>query len=66
MWRSQTLSHPHVVVVADTAVLYAEVIDVVSPDDHEARTFRMPMTQVWVRVEGGWKCLGGHAGPERT
>jgi hypothetical protein len=22
------------------------------------------LTQTWVRAEGGWRCLAGHAGPE--
>ena len=65
-WRSQELGSPEVVVVGGTAVLYAEVTDVVLSDDGESETFRMPMTQVWVRLEGGWKCLAGHAGPRRT
>ena len=55
-----------VVVVGDTAVLYVEVTDVVLTDDEEPETFRMPMTQVWVRRDGDWKCLAGHAGPRRT
>ena len=63
VWRSQDLSDAAVVVVGDTAVLYAEVTDVVLSTDHEPETFRMPMTQVWVRLHGGWQCLAGHAGP---
>ncbi len=55
-----------VVVVGDTAVLYADVTDVVLSDNDEPRTFRMPMTQVWICVHGDWKCLAGHAGPRRT
>jgi hypothetical protein len=39
------------------------VTDEVAGDDSVAETFRMPMTQVWVRVEDGWQCLAGHAGP---
>lgn len=62
VWRSQKLGTPEVVVVGETAVLHAEVTDVVkSGDDFEP--FRMPMTQVWVRLRGDWKCLAGHAGP---
>jgi len=63
VWRSQRLSSVEVVVVGDTAVLYAEVTDVVLSEADEPETFRMPMTQVWVRLDGGWKCLAGHAGP---
>lgn len=66
VWRSQTLSATQVVVVGATAVLYAEVNDVVLSDEDEPQTFRMPMTQVWVCLDGGWKCLAGHAGPRRA
>ena len=65
VWRSQDLSGADVVVVGDTAVLYAEVTDVVLADDG-SETFTMPMTQVWVRQDGDWKCLAGHAGPRRS
>lgn len=58
VWRSQD--------VGETAVLYAEVRDVVVSDGDESATFRMPMTQVWVRSGGDWKCLAGHAGPRLT
>ncbi|MBK6873005.1 MAG: nuclear transport factor 2 family protein [Kineosporiaceae bacterium] len=64
-WRSQDLGSAAVVVVGDTAVLHAEVSDVVLSEDHEPETFKMPMTQVWVRLPGGWQCLAGHAGPRR-
>ncbi|UFN43410.1 nuclear transport factor 2 family protein [Nocardioides okcheonensis] len=63
VWRSQDLEVPHVVVVGDTAVLRADVVDTVLSGDGEPETFRMPMTQVWVRTPGGWRCLAGHAGP---
>lgn len=65
-WRAQQLDGPEVVVVGDTAVLYAEVTDVVLSEDEETETFRMPMTQVWVRGDRGWTCLAGHAGPRRS
>jgi ketosteroid isomerase-like protein len=63
VWRSQDLTGADVVVVGDTAVLRAEVTDVVVSDDNDVETFRMPMTQVWVRSAGRWKCIAGHAGP---
>ncbi|GEP40440.1 hypothetical protein NPS01_41030 [Nocardioides psychrotolerans] len=63
VWRSQELVDPEVVVVGDTAVLRAEVTDVVLDDAGEPATFRMPMTQTWVREGGAWTCLAGHAGP---
>lgn len=66
VWRSQTLVNPEVVVVGETAVLYAEVHDVVQSDGDASETFRMPMTQVWVRSDSSWKCLSGHAGPRLT
>ena len=62
-WRSQELTATEVVVVGDTAVLRAEVRDVVLTTDGEPATFRMPMTQVWVRESDRWRCLAGHAGP---
>lgn len=65
-WRSQTLSDVEVVVVGDTAVLHAEAADVVLSADLEPETFRMPVTQVWVRLPDGWQCLAGHAGPRRS
>ncbi|GAA1950102.1 hypothetical protein GCM10009798_06700 [Nocardioides panacihumi] len=65
VWRSQDLSDVEVVVVGDTAVLLADVVDVVLSTDGRAESFRMPMTQVWVRVATHWTCLAGHAGPRR-
>ena len=65
VWRSQHLCEPEVVVVGDTAVLYAEVTDVILEDGDEV-TFRMPVTQVWVRQQDDWRCLAGHAGPRLT
>ena len=66
VWRSQHMTSADVVVVGDTAVLCAEVTDVVLSDADEPETFRMPMTQVWVRQGGDWQCLAGHAGPRRA
>lgn len=65
VWRTQNLGNVDVVVVGDTAVLCAEVTDVVLSDDGEPETFHMPMTQVWVRRGHAWTCLAGHAGPRR-
>lgn len=62
LWRQQRLDDAQVTVVGDTAVLLAVVTDEVTRDGR-ARTFRMPMTQTWVRGELGWRCLAGHAGP---
>jgi ketosteroid isomerase-like protein len=62
-WRSQQLTDTEVVVVGDAAVLRCEVVDEVAGADSVVETFRMPMTQLWVRVADGWTCLAGHAGP---
>jgi ketosteroid isomerase-like protein len=64
-WHSQQLSNVEVMVEGDAAVLRAEVIDMVWTGC-EVETFQMPMTQVWVRQDHGWRCLAGHAGPRRT
>jgi hypothetical protein len=32
-------------------------------ESYGRQEFRMPMTQVWVRADGRWQCLAGHAGP---
>ena len=64
VWRAQTVLDPEIVVVGDAAVLRCTVVDEVGAVDVE--TFRMPMTQCWVRVDGEWMCLAGHAGPRLT
>lgn len=48
------------VVAGDTAVLTAAVTDVVSRDGQD-QTFHLRLTQTWVRTQGGWRCLAGHA-----
>jgi hypothetical protein len=62
-WRSQRLRDPQVVVVGDTAVLTAVVLDEVQRGP-EVATFTLRLTQTWVRGARGWQCLAGHAGPE--
>ena len=52
MWRSQPLSDAHVVVAGGTAVLYAEVTDVVSSDDGEPHT--LPVEIDAATGDGGW------------
>ena len=64
VWRAQTVLDPEILVVGDAAVLRCTVVDEVGAVDVE--TFRMPMTQCWVRVDGEWMCLAGHAGPRLT
>jgi Domain of unknown function (DUF4440) len=62
-WVSQRLDDVDVQVVGDAvAVLTALVTDVVVREGSE-RTFRMRLSQTWVRDGGGWVCLAGHAGP---
>lgn len=64
-WVSQTLADPMVVVIGDAAVLRALVTDLVRGPEGPVK-FRMPMTQVWVRGDPGWRCLAGRAGPRMT
>lgn len=64
-WRSQQLGQVDVAVVGETAVLLADVTDEIAVGG-ALETFHMPMTQVWVRRDGRWRCLAGHAGPRRT
>ncbi|WP_133784715.1 nuclear transport factor 2 family protein [Kribbella sp. VKM Ac-2571] len=61
-WSAQSLSGAEVVVVGDAAVLRCLVTDRVDAG-RGTESFRMPMTQTWVRVSGRWLCLAGHAGP---
>jgi ketosteroid isomerase-like protein len=65
VWREQRLEQPEVSVVGDTAILTAVVVDEVERDG-ERQTFRLRLTQTWVREAGAWQCIGGHAGPEGT
>jgi ketosteroid isomerase-like protein len=61
-WVGQELDEIEVVVHESTAVLRCVVRDRVERGDgHEE--FRLPMTQVWVPLDGRWVCLAGHAGP---
>jgi hypothetical protein len=66
IWRSQRLSGVEVLIVSATAVLHAEVTDELLGENDEPETFRMPITQVWVRQDDVWMCLAGHAGPRRS
>ncbi|MCK2216895.1 nuclear transport factor 2 family protein [Actinomadura sp. ATCC 31491] len=62
-WERQSLSEVEVVVAGQAAVLRCVVADEVVTGDGERVTFRMPVTQTWVRQDGRWTCLAGHAGP---
>lgn len=61
-WHGQQFLEPDVVVLDSTAVLTAVVLDEVE-GEHGRETFRLRLTQTWVRHEGRWICLAGHAGP---
>lgn len=65
VWRFQELGAAEVTIEGDTAVLRAEVTDVVGSDDGADEVFAMPMTQVWIRRDDTWVCLAGHAGPRQ-
>jgi ketosteroid isomerase-like protein len=59
-WRRQRLDDVTVRVAGDTAVLTAWVTDEVTRDGREL-SFRLRLTQAWVRGPEGWRCLAGHA-----
>ena len=59
-WRSQRLDGVTVAVDGDTAVLTAAVTDEVTRNGRE-ESFRLRLTQTWVRTPAGWRCLAGHA-----
>jgi hypothetical protein len=60
VWRSQRLEDAHVTVAGDTAVLTALAVDEVERGG-AAQTFRVRVTLTWVREDGEWRCLAGHA-----
>ena len=60
VWRAQRLEDVQVVVLGDTAVLTASVFDEVSQGGSD-QTFKLRLTQTWVRTSAGWRCLAGHA-----
>jgi hypothetical protein len=65
-WVDQRLDDVDIQVVGEhVAVLTALVTDVVTRDGR-AETFRLRLTQTWVRSADGWQCLSGHAGPPVT
>ena len=62
-WIDQRLEDVGVKVAGDhVAILTAVVTDVVGRD-RLPETFRMRLTQTWIRSIDGWQCLAGHAGP---
>ncbi|MEV4109855.1 hypothetical protein [Nonomuraea sp. NPDC049695] len=44
-------------------MLRCVVVDDVVTGEGVRSARRMPMTQTWVKEEGRWLCLAGHAGP---
>jgi ketosteroid isomerase-like protein len=62
VWRAQRLEDVEVHVAGDTAVLTAIVVDEVERAGAR-ETYRLRLTQTWVRGTDGWVCLAGHAGP---
>lgn len=61
-WKGQEMGDVAVVVAGDAAVLTCTVTDEVDVGQG-FEVFTMPMTQTWVRTDGRWLCLAGHAGP---
>jgi ketosteroid isomerase-like protein len=61
VWRSQRLEDAHVTLAGETAVLTAVAVDDVERGG-APQTFRMRVTLTWVRQDGEWRCLAGHAG----
>jgi ketosteroid isomerase-like protein len=60
VWHAQRLEDASVAVTGDTAVLTASVVDDVSRAGDRS-TFRLHLTQTWVRDENGWRVLAAHA-----
>ncbi len=60
VWRGQQMTEVDVVTCGDTAVLTALVRDQLErggePVEHDAR-----LTLTWVREDGAWRVLAGHA-----
>lgn len=62
-WFDQRLEDVDILIAGDTAVVVAVVVDKVERGGVPA-SFRLRLTQTWVKTESGWLCLAGHAGPE--
>jgi hypothetical protein len=60
VWRAQRLSEADVVIVGDTAVLTALVHDEYERAG-EPGAHAMRLTLTWVRKDGAWQVLAGHA-----
>jgi hypothetical protein len=62
VWRRQAVLRPTVVVTGEVAIVTGVVVDDVEHDG-VAESRRMHITQTWLRENGTWRCLAGHAGP---
>ena len=60
VWRGQRMEEVEISVSDSTAVLVGLVVDDVRQGGQD-RTFRLRLTQTWVRTDEGWRCLAGHA-----
>ena len=58
VWHEQRLEQPSVTLVGRAAVLTAIVVDVVDREG-KRETFRMRVTQTWVREGQEWRCIAG-------
>jgi hypothetical protein len=62
-WSAQRIADPTVRVIGDCAVLTGTVIDQVSGATGEVEEFRLLFTMTWIKADGRWRLLAGHAGP---
>jgi ketosteroid isomerase-like protein len=62
VWHDQRIEQAAVTVVGDAAMLTAMAVDEVERNGRR-ETFRLRLTQTWVRQDGVWQCVAGHAGP---
>ncbi|GAA1398046.1 nuclear transport factor 2 family protein [Luteococcus peritonei] len=58
-FASQRFEDPVVRVVGDKAVVTGTVVDTL----RDGEQFRLLITMTWVRCDGLWQLLAGHAGP---
>lgn len=61
-WLGQRLEDADVLVDGDTAVVTALAVDDVIRGQ-ATHQFRLLVTMTWLRRDGRWLCLAGHAGP---
>ncbi len=61
-WRRQEVDDLRIAIAGVAGVVWCVVTDEVEIDGR-LLSFRMPVTQTWLREDGSWRCLAGHAGP---